>query len=247
VQGPQHLPPTEKRPGSAWLVVVPIGLAVILLGLVTVGLREAGGPTTTPQVVEIPSRVSPIPGMAPRGTPAPGAPGAPGAPAPGANTVAPGPTKLDLTTLNLKVSDLEGRFGVTVPRSWTSLPATVPDSMAWAPVGQAPNGEVSPTPFRFVVQWFASNGCALDQCAEQHAGTLTAKDPAAVVKSSADTLGARPAVRLDVSLREVHFVAFVVVEGDRFWVVQLRAVVTVEGFDQFLSAARPVLATMSFG
>ncbi|MEJ7766020.1 MAG: hypothetical protein WKF86_11025, partial [Acidimicrobiales bacterium] len=176
-------------------MVIPIVLALTVLGLVTFAVRAAAGPKTALQTVEVPARPSPMPGAS--------APG--GTPNPGQSTVRPGPPeppKLDSSTPKVKVNDLDGRFDVTIPRGWLGIPTVVPDSVAWQPLGQDAQGRTIATDFRFIVRWFDSTGCELEQCAAEHVETLLAGDPRLMVKTKADSLAGRPAVRLDPVLVE---------------------------------------------
>lgn len=227
--------------------MLPIGVAVLLLGLVTFGLRAAGGRTRTSEVVEIPARIDPRPTTTAPGPTTRG----PSTTQPGGTTgTQPGPSagatpKLDTTTPKVKVTDVDGRFEVTVPRSWVSLPGLVPDSMAWQLFVQDVDGEPLQTGFQFVVTWFASGGCDVERCAAEHVDRLKRGQPALAVTTTQDTVAGVPAVRLEASLPDQRVVDWVVVKGDRYWVVQL--IGPVDGFEEVLSEVQPVLATMSFG
>ena len=241
--------PSPERPGGAWLVVLPIGIAVVLLALVAFGLRAAGGRTETTKTVEVPSRIDPLPSTTSPTSTAPGA--SPSTTRPGGPTTTTPDTSgtttptLDTTTPRVKVSDTDGRFDVTVPRSWVSLPGIVPDAIAWQLFEQDADGDPVQTEFQFVVAWFAAEGCSLDRCAAQQVDRMTAAQPTLSPKSTRVNVAGRPAVRLDAVLPPRRLVDWVVVEGDRYWVVHLIGPST--GFDEVLSAVQPVLATMSFG
>jgi len=160
--------------------------------------------------------------------------------------VPPGTPRLDTTTPKLKVTDLDGRFEVTVPRTWLSVPSMTPDSVVWQPLSQDANGTTSPSGFQFSVRWAPSGGCELEKCAEvKVADALKLKEPALSIKTSPDRVGDQPAVRLETSRGDQRLTAWVVVVGDRYWVPQLAG--PAEKFDQLLADAQPVLATMSFG
>ena len=226
--------------------MLPIGVAIVLLALVAVGLRAAGGRTRTNEVVEVPARLDPPPSTTtPGSTPSPSTtqPGGTAGTRPG--TPGSATTKLDTTTPKVKVTDVDGRFEVTVPRSWVSLPGIVPDSMAWQLFVQDVDGEPLQTEFQFVVKWFASGGCDLEQCAAEHVERLRRGQPALVVQASPDMVAGNPAVRLEASLPAQRVVDWVVVKDDRYWVVQL--IGPLDGFEEVLSEVQPVLATMSFG
>ncbi len=247
VQG-APLPPHAGRSGSAWLVVLPIGVAVVLLALVGLGLRAAGGRTPDPGTVEVPARADALPRTS---TTTPGTSRGSSTTQPGGSTTttpgtsgSPTPT-LDTTTPRVKVADAEGRFDITVPRSWVSLPGVVPSSIAWQLFEQDAAGDPVRTEFQFIVAWFASDGCDLEACAAQQADRLTSGQPNVTVTKGQATVGGLPAVRLEAASADQRLVDWVVVKGDRYWVVQL--VGPMDGFDDVLSTVQPALATMSFG
>ena len=234
------------------MVVLPNAIAVLPLALTPGALRAAGGRSRTTETVEVPARPGRTTTTAP-GTTAPGTT-APSGSAPsttrpgGATTTVPGtsgtPT-LDTSTPKVKVADLDGRFEITVPRSWVSLPGIATDTLAWQLFEQDPAGEPASTDFQFIVRWFPANGCPLERCAAEQVERLTRNQPALQVRTAPETVAGQPSVRLDAALPDQRLVDWVVLEGDRYWVLQLIGPPT--GFDQVLAVVEPVLATMSFG
>jgi len=144
----------------------------------------------------------------------------------------------------VQVADLDGRFEVTVPRSWVSLPGTTPDTLAWQLFERDALGDPVQTDFQFIVRWFDSGGCELEACAAEQAGRLTKAQPTLPIATTPTTVAGLDSLRLDASLPLQRLVDWVVVKGDRYWVVQL--IGPPDGFDEMLASVQPVLATMSF-
>ena len=220
------------------MVVLTIGLALLVLALAAVGLRLAGGRDRRQEVVDIPSRLVPLPS-----TTAP-ATSVPSTPRP-STTVPPATITLDTSTPKIKMSDADGRFAITVPRSWVNLPVIEPGTVQYRLFEQAADGSVAQTQFLFMVRWFDAKGCALAVCAAEHVLRLQAGRPAVVITRTPEAVAGRPGVRLDSSLPDQRLAGWLVVEGDRYWVMEL--IGPQAGFDQVLSVVRPVLASMSFG
>jgi len=95
------------------------------------------------------------------------------------------------------------------------------------------------------VRWVASAGCALERCAGQVVDRLKAVFPGISPTTTSESVGGLPAVRIDASTGDQRLVAWVVVQGDRYWVPQLRG--PPDGFDAVLAVAQPVVQGMSFG
>ncbi len=226
--------------------MLTVGLAVVVLAIMGAGLAVAVRGSGTQPVKEIPSRLDPLPSTTAPRTSGPSTT----APSSGrTTTTAPGDLvngspRLDTTTPKLKVIDAEGRFEITVPRSWVGLPGINPDSTQWRLFEQVPDGTLNQTKFLFVVSWFPSNGCQLEDCAAEHADRLKSGQSSLVVTANTDSVGASPAVRLDSSTSTQRLAGWVVVKGDRYWAVEL--VGPPDGFDDVLSVAQAVLGTMSF-
>lgn len=245
---PGHVSPASatKTSGSPWLVVLTVAVALTVLAVVAAGIAVAVGGSKAEPVKEIPSRLDPLPSTTtvPAGpsTTAP-SPGGTGTTVPGAP--ANGIPKLDTTTPKVKVTDTEGRFEITVPRSWVGLPGITPDSAQWRLFEQGADGSLGQTDFLFVVTWFPSNGCGLEACAAEHVDRLKLGRPSLTVTSNAASVGSRPAVRLDSSVTDQRLAGWVVVQDDRYWAMEL--VGPPDGFDALLPVVQSVLATMSFG
>jgi len=241
--------PEPARTSNPWLVVLTVGLAVVVLVLVAVGLRAAGGRNRSGDVVEVPARRDSVPPTTDPSSASPSTriPGSSSTTAPATGTRGTSTTvpKLDTATPRIRVTDTEGRFGVTVPRTWLNLPALVPDQNQWVPLAQLPTGELGRSPFTFVVRWAASDGCALEACADQVVNRLMSNSALIANTSVTERIGGRPAIRIDAATAAERVVAWVVVEGDRVWIPQLRGPAT--DFDTALAVVRPVVASMSFG
>jgi hypothetical protein len=234
-------PPPEDQPPNSWLVVLTIGLAALVLAMVVIGLQLVGGRAATTAVVEVPPRgVAAAPtNLAPATT---GAPGSPTTTVPGAtSTTLP---KVDTTTLRVKVTDPDGRFEVTVPRSWVNLPTPLPDENQWEPTAQKDDGSLVDTPFLFGVRWAPAEGCALADCATQVVNRFKAANAGADPVLVDDTVGRLPAKRFDVTVGAQRFVAWIVAKGDRYWVPQLRG--PTDTFEAQLAVVVRVVAAMSF-
>jgi len=228
--------------------VLTVGLAVLVLILVAVGLRAAGGRTTSTDIVEVPARRdSVVPTSDPsRLTPSTSAPVSPSTtdPTGGAGTSTTLP-KVDTVTPRVKVSDADGRFGIVVPRTWLNLPTSMPDQNQWEPLAQQPNGTLVETQFLFAVRWAASGGCSVDRCAAEVVDRLKAAFPGVDPTTAPDSIGGLQAVRIEAATTTQRLVAWVVVKGDRYWVPQLRG--PPDEFDPVLAVVQPVVQAMSFG
>jgi hypothetical protein len=237
-------------------VALTIGLAVVVLALVALGLRAAGGRDSSGDPVEVEARRDVVPptttaaGSAPSTT-APGAspsttvPGAsPSTTVPGSTATTP-PTSIDLATPKIQVTDADGRFGVTVPRTWLNVPTSEPDQDQWVPLVPLPTGELGRTDYVFAVRWAPSAGCTLETCTTKVVDNLKTAFPGVAPVTTPDRIGSLGAIRIEASTPTQRLVAWVVVEGDRYWVPQLRG--PPAQFDAFLAVAGPVVATMTFG
>jgi len=224
------------------VVVLTVSLALVVLALAAVGLRVASGRERRQEVADIPSRLVPLPPTTVPSTSVP-AP-APPAPSPPA-TVPSAVPRLDTSTPKITMTDADGRFAITVPRSWVNLPVIEPGTVQYRLFEQAADGSVAQTQFLFMVRWFDAKGCALAVCAAEHVLRLQAGRPAVVITRTPEAVAGRPGVRLDSSLPDQRLAGWLVVEGDRYWVMEL--IGPQAGFDQVLSVVRPVLASMSFG
>lgn len=214
-----------------------MGLALLVLALAAGGLRLAGGRSPSREVVEVPSRLDPLP---PSTAPSASVPGT--SPLPVDPSVAP---TLDTTTPKIRFIDADGRFGVTVPRGWVNFPAAEPDTLQLRPFEQAADGSVAPSQFLFVVRWFDAQGCNLASCAAEHLIRLQVGRPSTVVNVTPEVVAGRPGFRFDSAVADQRLAGWLVAEGDRYWVMEL--IGPQEGFDEVLSVVEPVLATMSFG
>jgi len=219
------------------VVVLTIGLALLVLALAAVGLRVAVGRERRQEVVDIPSRLVPLPPTTAPSTSVPG-------PSPPSAVPSAAP-RLDTSTPKIKIIDADGRFSISVPRSWVNLPAIEPDTVQLRLFEQAADGSVAQTEFLFMVRWFDAKGCALDVCAAEHVLRLQAGRPAVVVTLTPEAVAGRQAVRLDSSRPGQRLAGWLVPNDDRYWVMEL--VGPQAGFDEVLSVVRPVLASMSFG
>jgi len=223
--------------------VLTISLALVVLALVTIGLRAAGGGNKTADVVEVPSRRDSVPTTQSPSTSSPSTSPSTTTPAAGGSTTSV--PKVDTTTPRVKVNDQDGRFEVTVPRSWLNVPTASGDQNQWSLLAQAPDGTLGQTPFIFAVRWAASEGCTLEQCAAQVVARIDTTFPGVTAATASDSVGGLSAVRIDATAADQRVVAWVVVKGDRYWVVQLRG--PVDGFETMLGTVRVVVASMSFG
>ncbi len=214
--------------------MLPIGLAAVLLAFAGLGLWAAGGRgEARTRSVEVPARVD---------RPLSTTTTAPSATTP--RTSAPSPA-VDLTTPKVKVSDTDGRFDITVPRSWVSLIPATRDTIAWQLLEQDAAGDPVATGFQFIVGWFDSAGCDLDGCAAQQADRLASSQPGLAITTTQTTVAGLPGRQLDAATSDRRVVDWVVVQGDRYWVVQL--IGPIDGFEDALAKVEPVVATMSFG
>lgn len=218
------------------MVALTIGLALFVLALTAFGLWLAGGRDRRPKVLDIPSRAVPLPS-----TTAP----ATSVPEPPSGTVPPDPTRLDTSTPKIKMADADGRFAITVPRSWVNLPAPEPDTVQLRLFEQGADGSVEQSEFLFMVRWFDAKGCSLATCAGEHVLRLQAGRPSVVVALTPEVVAGRQGVRLDSSVPDQRLAGWLVLRDDRYWVMEL--IGPQAGFDEVLSVVRPVLASMSFG
>lgn len=235
-------PVAEPAQGNPWVVALTIGLAVLVLALVALGLRAAAGRNDTADVVEVPARRSPVPSTTPSTSNR--APTSPSTSVPGGGSTTSVP-KLDTTNPKVTVNDKDGRFQVTVPRTWLNVPTTSLDQNQWQVLGQLPDGELAPTSFTFAVRWEASDGCTLEQCTQKVLQRIDALYPGVNTATTSEKIGAEPSTRLDATTGDQRVVAWIVVKGDRYWVAQLRG--PAQGFDEMLTVVLPIVATMSFG
>ena len=219
------------------MVVLTIGLAMLVLALAAAGLRLAGGRDRRPEVVDTPSRLVPLPSTTAPATTVPRTV-RPSATAP------PAKPTLDTSTPKIKMTDADGRFAITVPRSWVNLPAIEPDTVQYRLFEQAADGSVEQSEFLFTVRWFDAKGCARGVCAEEHLLRLQAGRPAVVFTLTPEEVAGRQGVRFDSSLPDQRLAGWLVPNDDRYWVMELLG--PQAGFDDVLSVVRPVLATMSF-
>lgn len=246
-------------------MALTIGLAVLVVGLVALGLRAAAGRSPSEQVTEVPARRDIVPPPSSAGpstsnpsfspTTTPTTPGSPSTTTPGGSgTTTPGSTSTtvpggtatpDLVTPRIKFTELDGKFEVTVPRSWINEPSAQVDQAQWVPLAPAPNGGLGKTDFLFAVRWGPSEGCKLEQCAAVVVDRMKTTYPGIIPATTADTLGGLPAIRIDATFSNTRLVAWIVVKGDRFWVPQMRG--PVDDFDVVFTVLRTVVATMSFG
>jgi len=229
--------------------VLTVGLAVVVLAVVAVGLRATGGSNRSGDVVEVPARRDAAPPTSdPSGanpsTSVPSRSPFTTAPATGRGTSTTLP-RVDSQTPRIKVTDADGRFDITVPRTWLNLPTALADQNQWQPSEQQPNGTFTQTPFLFVVRWAPSVGCPLDLCAAQVVGRLKQTYSGLTPTITPERIGSQPAMRIEASTADQRIVVWVVVEGDRLWLPQLRG--PPDGFDAVLAVAEAVVATMSFG
>ncbi len=248
---PPDVPPLRHRSaGSPWVVALTISLAVVVLAFVGVALWAAGRQSSGQGTIEVPSRLVPLPSTSAPTTTLPSTgtqPAGPSTTAPGSTG---GPTTvLDTATPKVRMTDIDGRFGVTVPRSWVNVPADEPDTLQLRLFEQAVDGTVTPSDHLFVVRWFPSNGCALADCVAEHVSRLKSVNPTIRITSTADTVAGIPGARLDADLgarlNGQRLVGWVVVQDDRYWAMEL--VGPPAGFGDVLSVTDPVVATMSFG
>ena len=241
--GPPAAP--EAKAGSPWLVLLTVALAVVILAVAGIAIRAAAGRSRTDQVVEVPPRREPLPSTSVprRSSPSTTAPSTPTTPTTGAGAT-PAP-KLDAVTPRLKVTDLDGRFDITVPRAWLSVPTEAADQLQWVPFVERPTGEVETSGLTFAVRWADSDGCTLEQCAGVVLDRVTASTPGVSPTATPTTVGGQPAVRIEATAAGQRLVAWVVVKGDRYWVPQLRG--GLDDFDMVLAVAEVVVASMSFG
>jgi len=233
------------------VVVLTIGLAVVVLALVAVGLRVAAGRSSSTDVVEVPARrggattpTSRFPNTSPSTTSSAGS-SSTSVPAGGTSGTATTLPKVDTQTPRIKFSDADGRFDVVVPRTWLNLPTPLPDQNQWEPLAQQADGSLVETKYLFAVRWVASAGCALDRCAAQVVDRLKATFPGIDPTTAADTVGSLAAIRIEAATADQRLVAWVVVQGDRYWVPQLRG--PPADFDAMLAVVQPVVQAMSFG
>jgi hypothetical protein len=241
---------------NPWLVVLTVALAATVLALVAIGLRAVAGRNASNDVVEVPARrdiVPPPSSVSPSTTRPAVTPSTrtPSTTAPGGTTPTTGagstPTPVPGSTPasgQQKVSDLDGRFAVTLPRNFVNLPTAQPDQAQWVPFVPLPNGDFGPTGFIFAVRWVATEGCALTRCADAVVERMKATYPGINPTVTADTAGGLDAVRIEAETSDQRLVAWVVVKGDRYWVPQLRGPPL--EFDVLLAVVRPVVASMSF-
>ncbi|MEO5678764.1 MAG: hypothetical protein ABIS47_03760 [Acidimicrobiales bacterium] len=223
------------------MVVLTVGLAAFVLVAAAVGLRAAGGRGPKgDEVVEVPARSDPLPSTTAPGSTDPGSGPSGPTTAPGRSTV-----PLDATTPKLTQTDADGRFEITVPRSWVSLPALTPDSTTWQLFDQVGGATPAATGFQFAVAWFDSKGRTLEECAAAQVDAALKVQPSLSISTTPSTVGSQPAARFEVALADRRFVNWVVVRDDRYWVMQLAG--PPDGFDDVLPVVERVLATMSFG
>lgn len=237
--------------GSPWVVVLTLGLAAVVLAVVVAGLWLGRGQTDEPAVVDIPARrdTAAQRTVPPTSTPATSAPPATRGTATTVPTTAPGGLSLlprvDTITPRVKVNDADGRFQITVPRTWGNLPTPVPDQNVWVPSIQTGTGELTDSDFLFVVRWAPALGCTLERCAEAVLERLKTVYPTIKATTSPDLIGGELAVRIDATAEDQRVVAWVVVKGDRYWVPQLRG--PIDTFDPTLAVVQPIVGAMSFG
>ena len=229
-------------------MALTLGLAALILGLVVVGLRAAAGPSPSTEAIEVPARpgmpTSPPTSSGPPTTGPGGASPSTAVPPTGAGGTGTSIPKIDTETPRVRVSDLDGRFEVTVPRTWLNLPTLQPDENQWVPIVQRPGGEVEQSELTFAVRWAAADGCTLDRCAADVLARMRTNFPSVNPVTSPDTVGGLPALRIEVSTPDERLVAWVVVKGDRYWVPQLRG--PIADFEAVLAVVRPVVTSMSF-
>jgi len=231
--------PAQERQGSPWLVVLTVGLALLVLALVAVGLRAAGGRTRDGEVVEVPARrdappTTSVPRSASPSTTTPSVTVPQASP----------PARIDTDTPRRKATDIDGRFEITVPRTWANLPTPLEDQNQWVPYVPGPNGDLVTSELTFVVRWSPTEGCTLERCAEVIIDRVKTTYAGVTVTTASDTVGGLPAVRIEATTPDQRLVAWVVVKGDRYWVPQLRG--PPAEFDEVLAVASPVVASMSF-
>ncbi len=219
------------------MVVLTIGLAVLVLALAALGLRLAVGRDRRPEVVDTPSRLVPLPSTTAPSTSVPRT-------VRPSTTAPPATTTLDTSTPKITMTDADGRFAITVPRSWVNLPAIEPDTVQYRLFEQTADGSVEQSEFLFMVRWFDARGCALAICAGEHLLRLQGGRPSVVVTLAPEVVAGRQGVRLDSSLPGQRLAGWLVLQGDRYWAMELLG--PQAGFDDVLSVVRPVLATMSF-
>ena len=213
-----------------------------MLALVAFGLRAAAGRSRSDQVVETPARrdVGPTTSGPSPSTTSPSATPSTTAPRGSATT----PQVVDPITPRLKVSDADGRFTVTVPRTWVNDPAALSDQTQWVPFVQQASGEFTQSEFIFAVRWGDSQGCALERCAATVVDRLKSTYPGVTPTTTPDTVGSLPAIRIEAAAGDQRLAAWVVVKGDRYWVPQMRG--PAAQFDVVYQVVRDVVATMTF-
>jgi hypothetical protein len=243
-------------------VASTIGVALLVVVLVAVGLRAAAGRARSDQVTEVPARrdivppsssaspstTSPVsPSTTARGGTSTTVPGGSGTTLPGsAGTTVPGSAGTpDLATPRIKFTELDGRFEVTVPRSWINEPVAQADQAQWVVLAPAPTGGLGRSEFRFSVRWGPSDGCALERCAAAVIDRMKTTYPGILPVTTTETLAGTPAIRIEAVFGSERLVAWIVVKGDRFWVPQMRG--PVDEFDALATVLKAVVATMSFG
>lgn len=236
-------------------MALTIALAVVVVGLVAIGLRAAAGRTRGDEVTEVPARRDVVPPnnnaspstSNPQTAPSTTAttlPGSTGTTAPGGTGGATA-TPPDLLTPRIKFTELDGRFEVTVPRSWVNEPNARSDQAHWVPLAPTPSGGLGRTEFLFSVHWGPSQGCALERCASDVVDRMKVVYPTIISTTTEDSIGALRAIRIDATLGDERLMAWVVVKGDRYWVPQMRG--PSDEFELAVPVLRSVVATMSFG
>lgn len=244
------LPVVAKPAGGPWIVVLTLALAAVVLAVVGVALWLASGSTGDAGVVDIPARRDTIaPSTSPTiTTPTTVTPVTPRTTTTVPTTAAPSLAtlpRLDTMTPRITVNDADGRFRVTIPRNWGNLPTPLTDQNVWVPVVQLSSGELIDSDFLFVVRWAPADGCTLELCTAAVLERLKTVYPTITATTASDMIGGKKAIRIEATAADQRLVAWVVVEGDRYWVPQLRGPITT--FDATLAVVRTVVAGMSFG
>jgi len=201
-------------------VVLPILVGLLVL-LVTAGVLVVAGRdrTSARRTVEVPSNTLPS-----SGSPSTSAPAA--RPGFGSGST---PTSLRRTpvtpvgpaTTPLKITDVEGRFSISIPRAWETLAALDgTDTVGWVITQPGADGTPEASGLRFAVRWADSGGRDLAGCGDEVVARFTAANPGVRLDRTATTVNGRPAVRLDAAGSAQELTAWVVVQGDRYWVPQ---------------------------
>lgn len=227
-------------------MVLAVGVAVTILALAAIGLHAIDEPKPTHRAT------GPDPGtrgFLPPSMPSNGAAGplSTWAPSPRQGTPANGPWDVDMAPPTVRIDDPAGQLELLVPVIWEGPTTPDPDVRQWRlPVRMFPPGSnLLLIGFNFTIYWGEPSGCDLGQCAARLVEALQSSGATLAPTLQSESLGGRPALRIDGSAADERVVAWVVVKDDRYWITMLAG--PTGDFDEMLASVRPVLATMSFG